>query len=75
MGARAWASTSSLMPHLYTQASMTEDNVSLDSEEANQEDEVECSNRKQKTLEPNKKKFKKGKKKKQFYILEVIQAT
>ncbi|KAK3211172.1 hypothetical protein Dsin_015878 [Dipteronia sinensis] len=45
-GARAWAPTSGLMPHLYTQAFMTKDNASLDSEEAIHEDEVECSNRK-----------------------------
>ncbi|KAK2648062.1 hypothetical protein Ddye_015551 [Dipteronia dyeriana] len=71
---RAWAPTSGLTHPLYSQAFMTDDNVSLDSEEAVHEDEVECSNRKQKTLAPNRKKFKKGKKK-QFHILEVIQAT
>ncbi|KAL5764623.1 hypothetical protein ACOSQ2_017217 [Xanthoceras sorbifolium] len=53
------------MPHLYTQASNIESNVdetnSLDSEEANHEEEVECSNHKEKRLEPNRKKFKKGK--------------
>ncbi|TXG47773.1 hypothetical protein EZV62_027067 [Acer yangbiense] len=65
-GARAWAPTSGLMPHMYTTS--TKDNVdatnSLDSEEANHGEEVECSKRKEKTLEPNRKKFKKGKKKK-----------
>ncbi|KAK2642878.1 hypothetical protein Ddye_024641 [Dipteronia dyeriana] len=55
-------------------AFMIDDNVSLDSEEAVHEDEVECCNRKQKTLAPNRKKFKKGKKK-TIHILEVIQAT
>ncbi|KAK2655831.1 hypothetical protein Ddye_008883 [Dipteronia dyeriana] len=73
-GDRAWAPTSGLMSPLYSQAFMTEDNVSLDSEEVVHEDEIECSNRKQKTLAPNRKKFKNGKKK-QFHILEVIQAT
>ncbi|KAL5790504.1 hypothetical protein ACOSQ2_005392 [Xanthoceras sorbifolium] len=52
------------MPHLYMQAFNIEGNVdetnSLDSEEANHKEEVECSNRKKKRLEPNKKKFKKG---------------
>ncbi|KAK2656433.1 hypothetical protein Ddye_009485 [Dipteronia dyeriana] len=61
-GDRAWAPTSGLMSPLYSQAFMIEDNVSLDSEEAVHEDEVECNNRKQKTLAPNRKKFKKGKK-------------
>ncbi|TXG49506.1 hypothetical protein EZV62_025381 [Acer yangbiense] len=64
-GARAWAPTSGLMPPMYTTS--TEDNVdatnSLDSEEANHGEEVECRKRKEKTLEPNRKKFKKGKKK------------
>ncbi|KAK3193605.1 hypothetical protein Dsin_024915 [Dipteronia sinensis] len=61
-GERAWAPTSGLMPPLYSQAFMTKDNVSLDSKEAVHEDVVECSNRKQKTLAPNRKKFKKEKK-------------
>ncbi|KAL5766199.1 hypothetical protein ACOSP7_016816 [Xanthoceras sorbifolium] len=47
------------------QASNIECNVdetnSLDYEEANHEKEVECSNHKDKILEPNRKKFKKGK--------------
>ncbi|KAK3210943.1 hypothetical protein Dsin_015649 [Dipteronia sinensis] len=64
-GARAWAPTSGLMPPMYTTS--TEDNVdvtnSLDSEEVNHREEVESSKRKEKTLEPNRKKFKKGKKK------------
>ncbi|KAK2643821.1 hypothetical protein Ddye_019016 [Dipteronia dyeriana] len=63
IGDRAWAPTSGLMPHLYSQAFMTKDNVSLDFEEVVHEDEVECSNHKQKTLAPNRKKFKKGRKK------------
>ncbi|KAL5773063.1 hypothetical protein ACOSP7_012682 [Xanthoceras sorbifolium] len=49
---RAWAPTSGIMPLLYTQAS----NI-----EANHEEEVECSNRKERRFEPNIKKFKKGK--------------
>ncbi|KAK1574877.1 hypothetical protein Q3G72_000680 [Acer saccharum] len=64
-GARAWAPTSGLMSQMYTTS--TEDNVdatnSLDSEEANHGEEVECNKRKEKTLEPNRKQFKKGKKK------------
>ncbi|KAL5766448.1 hypothetical protein ACOSP7_017065 [Xanthoceras sorbifolium] len=63
--AKAWTSTSGIMPPLYTQSSYIEGNVdetnSLDSEEANHEEEVECSNRREKRLEPNIKKFKKGK--------------
>ncbi|KAL5840204.1 hypothetical protein ACOSQ4_012812 [Xanthoceras sorbifolium] len=51
-GARAWAPTSGIMSPLYTQAS----NI-----ETNHEKEVECSNRKERRLEPNIKKFKKGK--------------
>ncbi|KAL5846149.1 hypothetical protein ACOSQ3_009673 [Xanthoceras sorbifolium] len=51
--------------HLSKQASIIEGNIdetnSLDSEEANHEEEVECSNRKERRLEPNRKKFKKGK--------------
>ncbi|KAK3230844.1 hypothetical protein Dsin_002725 [Dipteronia sinensis] len=43
-GDRAWSPTSGLMPPLYSQAFMTEDNVSLDSEEAIHEDVVECGN-------------------------------
>ncbi|KAK2642236.1 hypothetical protein Ddye_023999 [Dipteronia dyeriana] len=43
-----------------------EDNVDatncLDSEEANHSEEVECSKGKEKTLQPSRKKFKKGKK-------------
>ncbi|KAL5749228.1 hypothetical protein ACOSP7_023831 [Xanthoceras sorbifolium] len=65
IGARAWAPTSGIMPHLYTQASNIEGNIdeinSLDSEEANREEEVECSNRNERRLEPNRKKFEKGK--------------
>ncbi|KAK2635900.1 hypothetical protein Ddye_030692 [Dipteronia dyeriana] len=61
----AWALTSGVMPHMYTTSSG--DNVdatnSLDSEEANHGEEVECRKRKEKTLQPNRKKFKKGKKK------------
>ncbi|KAL5746737.1 hypothetical protein ACOSP7_023709 [Xanthoceras sorbifolium] len=53
------------MPPLYIQVSNIEGNVdetnSLDFKEANHEEEVECSNRKEKRLEPNRKKFKKGK--------------
>ncbi|KAL5815935.1 hypothetical protein ACOSQ3_024313 [Xanthoceras sorbifolium] len=64
-GVRAWAPTSGIMPPLYTQASNTEGNVnetnSLDSEETNHEEEVECSNRKEKRVKPNRKKFKKRK--------------
>ncbi|KAL5784437.1 hypothetical protein ACOSQ2_006829 [Xanthoceras sorbifolium] len=50
-GARAWAPTS---------CNVDETN-SLDSEEANHEEEVECRNRREKRLEPNRKKFKKEK--------------
>ncbi|KAL5834947.1 hypothetical protein ACOSQ4_014444 [Xanthoceras sorbifolium] len=38
-----------------------DDTNSLDSEEVNHEEEVECRNHKEKRLEPNRKKFKKGK--------------
>ncbi|KAK2662844.1 hypothetical protein Ddye_001418 [Dipteronia dyeriana] len=61
-GDRAWAPTSGLTPPLYSQAFMTDGNVSLDSEEAVHEDEVECSNRKPKTLAPNRKKERKKEK-------------
>ncbi|KAL5815892.1 hypothetical protein ACOSQ3_024270 [Xanthoceras sorbifolium] len=51
--------------HLSKQASNIEGNIdeinSLDSEEANREEEVECSNRNERRLEPNRKKFEKGK--------------
>ncbi|KAL5758343.1 hypothetical protein ACOSP7_020954 [Xanthoceras sorbifolium] len=64
-GARTWAPTFSIMPPLYTQVSNIKGNIdetnSLDSEEANHEEEVECSNRNESRLEPNRKKFKKGK--------------
>ncbi|KAL5777090.1 hypothetical protein ACOSP7_010016 [Xanthoceras sorbifolium] len=53
-GARAWAPTSGIMPPLYTQASIIEGNI-------NETNKVECSNRKERRLEPNRKKFKKGK--------------
>ncbi|KAL5823314.1 hypothetical protein ACOSQ4_021214 [Xanthoceras sorbifolium] len=46
--------------HLSKQGNIDETN-SLDSEEANHEEEVECSNRNESRLEPNRKKFKKGK--------------
>ncbi|KAL5579664.1 hypothetical protein UlMin_012106 [Ulmus minor] len=61
-GAMAWALSSGLLPPLFMQDSINDDNVNetanLDSEEANHE-EVECINHHEKELEPKKKQFKK----------------
>ncbi|KAL5583378.1 hypothetical protein UlMin_015820 [Ulmus minor] len=61
-GVRAWAPSSGLVPPLFMQDSITDDNVNetanLDSEEADHE-KVECINHHEKELGPKKKQFKK----------------
>ena len=65
-GARAWAPSSGLLPPLFMQDSINDDNenetANLYSEEADHE-EVECINHHEKELGPKGKQFKKGRKK------------